>query len=124
VHGRYDGTVETSGDDLVVDGRDHQGALRARPGALPWSDLGVDVVVESTGFFTKRDDAAKHLEAGAKKVLISAPAKGEDVTIVLGANEDDYDPPSTTSSRWPPAPPTRWCRWPRCSTRRSASTRA
>jgi glyceraldehyde 3-phosphate dehydrogenase len=61
------------------------------PAALPWKELEVDIVIESTGFFTKRDDAAKHLEAGAKKVLISAPAKGEDVTIVLGANEGNYD---------------------------------
>jgi glyceraldehyde 3-phosphate dehydrogenase len=64
------------------------------PAALPWKDLGVDVVVESTGFFTERADAAKHLEAGARKVIISAPAKNEDVTIVLGANEGDYDPDS------------------------------
>jgi glyceraldehyde 3-phosphate dehydrogenase len=61
------------------------------PAKLPWSDLGVDVVLESTGFFTSRDDAAKHLEAGAKKVVVSAPAKGEDITIVLGVNDDKYD---------------------------------
>ena len=61
------------------------------PGALPWGDLGVDVVIESTGFFTKRDDAAKHLAAGAKKVIISAPASGEDITVVLGVNFDQYD---------------------------------
>jgi glyceraldehyde 3-phosphate dehydrogenase len=91
VHGRYDGTVETSGDDLVVDGDTIKVLSERDPAALPWSDLGVDVVIESTGFFTKRDDAAKHLEAGAKKVLISAPAKEEDVTIVLGANQDEYD---------------------------------
>ena len=61
------------------------------PGALPWGDLGVDVVIESTGFFTKRDDAAKHLAGGAKKVIISAPASGEDITVVLGVNFDQYD---------------------------------
>jgi glyceraldehyde 3-phosphate dehydrogenase len=92
VHGRYDGTVETDGDDLVVDGDRIKVLSERDPAELPWKDLEVDVVVESTGFFTKRDDAAKHLAAGAKKVLISAPAKGEDATIVLGANEDTYDP--------------------------------
>jgi glyceraldehyde 3-phosphate dehydrogenase len=92
VHGRYDGTVETDGDDLVVDGDTIKVLSERDPAALPWKDLEVDIVIESTGFFTKRDDAAKHLEAGAKKVLISAPAKGEDVTIVLGANEGNYDP--------------------------------
>jgi glyceraldehyde 3-phosphate dehydrogenase len=91
VHGRFDGTVETSGDDLVVDGDTIKVLSERDPAALPWKELEVDIVIESTGFFTKRDDAAKHLEAGAKKVLISAPAKGEDVTIVLGANEDKYD---------------------------------
>ena len=92
VHGRFPGTVEVSGDDLVVDGRTIKVLSERDPAALPWSDLGVDVVVESTGLFTQRDAAAKHLEAGAKKVIISAPAKGEDVTIVMGANEDSYDP--------------------------------
>jgi glyceraldehyde 3-phosphate dehydrogenase len=92
VHGRYDGTVETDGDDLVVDGDRIKVLSERDPADLPWKDLEVDIVIESTGFFTKRDDAAKHLAAGAKKVLISAPAKGEDATIVLGANEDVYDP--------------------------------
>jgi glyceraldehyde 3-phosphate dehydrogenase len=91
VHGRFDGTVETAGDDLVVNGKTIKVLSERDPASLPWSDLGVDVVVESTGFFTKRDDAAKHLAAGAKKVIISAPAKGEDKTIVMGANEDEYD---------------------------------
>jgi glyceraldehyde 3-phosphate dehydrogenase len=91
VHGRYDGTVETDGDDLVIDGDTIRVLSERDPAALPWGDLGIDVVIESTGFFTKRADAAKHLEAGAKKVLISAPAKDEDVTIVLGANQDEYD---------------------------------
>jgi glyceraldehyde 3-phosphate dehydrogenase len=92
VHGRYDGTVETDGEDLVVDGDTIKVLSERDPAALPWKELEVDIVIESTGFFTKRDAAAKHLEAGAKKVLISAPAKGEDVTIVLGANESNYDP--------------------------------
>ena len=95
------------------------------PAALPWSDLGVDVVIESTGFFTDRDDAAKHLEAGAKKVIISAPAKEPDVTVVLGVNFDDATTrQATTSSPTPPARPTAWRRWPRCCTRPSASSRA
>jgi len=92
VHGRFDGTVETAGDDLVVNGRTVKVLSERDPAALPWGELGVDVVVESTGLFTKREAAAKHLEAGARKVLISAPASGEDKTIVLGANEDEYDP--------------------------------
>jgi glyceraldehyde 3-phosphate dehydrogenase len=94
VHGRYDGTVETDGENLIVDGDTIKVLSERDPAALPWADMGVDIVVESTGFFTKRDDAAKHLTAGAKKVLISAPAKQEDVTFVLGANEADYDPDS------------------------------
>jgi glyceraldehyde 3-phosphate dehydrogenase len=89
--GPYRGTVEVSGDSIVVDGKELKVLAERDPGALPWGDLGVDVVVESTGFFTKRDDAAKHLEAGAKKVIISAPASGEDITVVLGVNFDKYD---------------------------------
>ena len=89
--GRLPDDVSATDEDIVVDGKGVQGPGRARPGELPWKDLGVDVVIESTGFFTKRDAAAKHLEAGAKKVIISAPAKGEDLTVVMGVNDDDYD---------------------------------
>jgi glyceraldehyde 3-phosphate dehydrogenase len=92
VHGRYPGTVTATEGGLVVDGDDLKVLAERDPANLPWKDLDVDVVIESTGFFTKRDDAAKHLAAGAKKVIISAPAKDEDVTLVFGANEDDYDP--------------------------------
>ena len=92
VHGRYPGVVTATGDGLVVDGDSLRVLAERDPANLPWKDLDVDVVVESTGFFTARDDAAKHLTAGAKKVIISAPAKGEDTTIVLGANEGNYDP--------------------------------
>jgi glyceraldehyde 3-phosphate dehydrogenase len=92
VHGRYPGEVTTSGDDIVVDGRTVKVLAERDPADLPWADLDVDIVVESTGLFTKRADAAKHLEAGAKKVIISAPASDEDVTLVLGANEETYDP--------------------------------
>jgi glyceraldehyde 3-phosphate dehydrogenase len=92
VHGRFDGTVEVDGDSIVVNGKAIKVLSERDPADLPWSELGVEVVVESTGFFTQRDAAAKHLAAGAKKVIISAPAKGEDKTIVMGANEDEYDP--------------------------------
>src|SRR3954471_15967258 len=90
--GPYPGTVELDGDDIMVDGDRLKVLAERDPGALPWSDLDVDVVIESTGFFTKRDDAAKHLDAGAKKVIISAPATEPDATVVLGVNFDDvYD---------------------------------
>jgi len=92
VHGRFPGEVRVEGTALVVDGRSIQVLSERDPSDLPWAELGVEVVVESTGFFTDRDKAAKHLEAGARKVVISAPAKDEDITIVLGANEGDYDP--------------------------------
>jgi glyceraldehyde 3-phosphate dehydrogenase len=93
VYGPFSGTVEATGDSLIVDGREVKALEERDPAALPWGDLGVDVVIESTGFFTKRADAAKHLEAGAKKVIISAPATEPDVTVVLGVNFDDaYDP--------------------------------
>jgi len=92
IHGRYRGTVEVTESGLIIDGDELKVLAERDPANLPWDELGVDIVVESTGFFTKRDDAAKHIKAGAKKVIISAPAKNEDVTIVLGANEGDYDP--------------------------------
>jgi glyceraldehyde 3-phosphate dehydrogenase len=92
--GPYPGTVELSDDGLVVDGKEIKVLEERDPAALPWGDLGVDVVLESTGLFTKRDAAAKHLEAGAKKVIISAPATDEDITVVLGVNFDRYDPNS------------------------------
>jgi glyceraldehyde 3-phosphate dehydrogenase len=89
--GPYPGTVVASGDNLEVDGNELKVLAERDPGALPWGDLGVDVVIESTGFFTDRDKAAAHLSAGAKKVVISAPAKNEDITVVLGVNFDQYD---------------------------------
>jgi glyceraldehyde 3-phosphate dehydrogenase len=93
-YGAYPGTVEHTEDTLVVDGRAIAVLQERDPAALPWADLGVDVVVESTGLFTDASKARAHLEAGARKVIISAPAKGEDITIVLGVNEDAYDPAS------------------------------
>ena len=92
VHGPYPGSVEAAEGSLVVDGGEIRVLSERDPGQLPWGDLGVDVVVESTGLFRNRDQAAKHLEAGARKVVISAPAKDEDVTIVFGVNHDRYDP--------------------------------
>jgi len=91
-YGAYPGTVEHTDDSIVVDGKTVKVLQIADPAQLPWKDLGVDIVIESTGRFTDATKAAAHIEAGAKKVLISAPAKGEDVTIVLGVNENAYDP--------------------------------
>jgi glyceraldehyde 3-phosphate dehydrogenase len=92
VHGRFPGTVAAQGDALVVNGREIKVSAIKEPEKLPWKDLGVELVLESTGRFTDRDSAAKHLAAGAKKVVISAPAKGEDITIVMGVNHAKYDP--------------------------------
>ncbi|MCH7907889.1 MAG: type I glyceraldehyde-3-phosphate dehydrogenase, partial [Chloroflexi bacterium] len=91
-YGPYSGTVEASNGDLVIDGDRIQVLSERSPANLPWGDLGVDIVVESTGFFTDAEKAAGHIEGGAKKVIISAPATGEDLTIVLGVNDDQYDP--------------------------------
>jgi len=91
VHRHYPGTVEVRDQSLVIDGDEVRVFAEKDPAALPWGDLGVDIVIESTGRFTNRADAAKHLEGGAKKVIISAPAKNEDITIVLGVNEEKYD---------------------------------
>src|SRR5215475_2913535 len=92
VSGRFPDTVEVEGDSLVVGGQELKALAERDPAALPWGDLGVDLVLESTGFFTKREDAQKHLDAGAKKVIISAPATDPDITVVLGVNDGDYDP--------------------------------
>ncbi|MCF6138669.1 type I glyceraldehyde-3-phosphate dehydrogenase [Pseudalkalibacillus berkeleyi] len=91
VHGKLDAKVEVNGENLVVDGKEIKVLSERDPAQLGWGDLGVEIVVESTGRFTQRDDAAKHIEAGAKKVVISAPAKDEDITVVLGVNEEKYD---------------------------------
>jgi len=92
VHGRFQGEVELNDRGLVVDGKEIAVTEERDPSALPWKDLGADIVIESTGIFTSRDAAAPHLAAGARKVIISAPAKGEDVTLVMGVNQDRYDP--------------------------------
>ncbi len=92
VHGRFNGTVEAKGNSIVVNGKEIEVTAIKDPAQLPWKDLGVDVVIESTGVFRDREGAGKHLEAGAKKVIISAPGKNPDLTVVLGVNEDQYDP--------------------------------
>ncbi|OLO38160.1 type I glyceraldehyde-3-phosphate dehydrogenase [Alkalihalophilus pseudofirmus] len=91
VHGKIDAEVTVNGESLVVNGQEIKVIAERDPAQLPWGNLGVEVVVESTGRFTNREDAAKHIEAGAKKVIISAPANNEDITVVMGVNHDQYD---------------------------------
>jgi glyceraldehyde 3-phosphate dehydrogenase len=90
VHGRFNGTVEAKGDSIIVNGKALKVLMQKDPAALPWKDLGVFLAVESTGLFTSREAASKHLTAGAKKVLISAPAENPDATLVIGVNENLY----------------------------------
>jgi glyceraldehyde 3-phosphate dehydrogenase len=92
VHGRFNGTVEVDGNDLVIDGERFTVLSERDPANLPWGDLDVDIVFEATGLFRKRPDAQKHLDAGAKKVVVTAPAVDPDITIVLGVNDQNYDP--------------------------------
>ncbi|MEV1129528.1 type I glyceraldehyde-3-phosphate dehydrogenase [Agromyces sp. NPDC049794] len=92
VLGRLDATVDYDDEHIIVDGKAIRAFAERDPANLPWGELGVDIVIESTGFFTKAADARKHLDAGARKVLISAPAKDEDATFVMGVNEQTYDP--------------------------------
>jgi glyceraldehyde 3-phosphate dehydrogenase (phosphorylating) len=94
VHGTFSGDVEEGDRSIVVDGDEIRILSERDPGALPWKDMNVDIVLESTGRFTNAHDARKHIDAGARKVIISAPAKGEDITIVMGINSDKYDPAS------------------------------
>jgi len=91
-YGRYPGKVEATEDSIIVDDKEVKVLSERNPGNIPWQDYGVDIVIESTGLFTDATKAAAHLEGGAKKVLISAPARNEDITIVLGVNEDRYNP--------------------------------
>ncbi|MEJ5361696.1 MAG: type I glyceraldehyde-3-phosphate dehydrogenase [Spirochaetota bacterium] len=92
VFGIFNGTVEHTDNSIIVNGKEIKILAEKNPGSLPWKAEGIDVVVESTGKFRDRDKVMPHLDAGAKKVIITAPAKGEDITIVLGVNEDKYDP--------------------------------
>ena len=91
-YGAYEGTVEAGDHSIIIDGREIKILSEKDPAALPWGDLGVEIVLELTGLFTDASKAKAHIDAGARKVIISAPAKGEDITIVLGVNEDRYDP--------------------------------
>ena len=91
-YGKYDGDIEVIADGLQIRGDQIQALSERDPSKLPWGDLGVDIIIESTGLFRSHEQASKHLQAGAKKVIISAPSKDPDVTIVLGVNEDMYDP--------------------------------
>ncbi len=90
--GKFDGTIEAKADSIVVNGKEIKILAVRNPEELPWKEMGVEVVLESTGLFTKKADAEKHIKAGAKKVIISAPATDEDITVVMGVNEDKYDP--------------------------------
>ncbi len=92
IHGRFPGTVQVQGNDLIVNGKTLKVLAQKDPSQLPWKDLGVNLAVESTGLFTNREGASKHLQAGAQKVLISAPAENPDATFVLGVNDNTYDP--------------------------------
>jgi glyceraldehyde 3-phosphate dehydrogenase len=92
VHGRLDGEVTAKGESIFVNGREIRVCSMKDPAALPWAELGADIVVESTGIFRDRGTSSKHLQAGAKKVIITAPAKDPDITVVLGVNEQKYDP--------------------------------
>lgn len=94
VHGTFSGTVATQGENLIVNGKTIKVLTQRDPALLPWKELNVDIVIESTGLFRGREDAAKHLAAGAKKVVISAPGKNSDITICIGINEEQYNPTS------------------------------
>ena len=91
-YGKYPGTIEATADSIIVDGKKIKVIAEKDPAKIAWKDLGVEIVVESTGRFTEADKAAAHFQGGAKKVIITSPAKGEDITIVLGVNENKYDP--------------------------------
>ena len=123
--GRFRGEVEAGDDGLIVDGREVRVLSERDPADLPWEEMGVEVVVESTGLFTKRDGAAKHLEAGARKVIISAPATEPDITICIGVNDDRLRPRRAprhlerlVHDELPGAA------WSRCCSTRSASSAA
>ncbi|GAB3568678.1 type I glyceraldehyde-3-phosphate dehydrogenase [Spelaeicoccus albus] len=96
INGRLDATVKSTDDGISVDGKTIKVLAERDPAKLPWGELGIDVVVESTGRFTKAEDAKKHIDGGAKKVVISAPATGDDITVVMGINDGDYDPAKHT----------------------------
>ena len=120
-YGRFPGEVKVKKDSFVIDGQPIKNLAFRDPAAIPWDDEGVDIVIESTGLFLTGPKAAAHLEAGARKVIITAPAKEEDITIVMGVNHKSISPRSTISSPTPPARPTAWLRRSWSSTRPSGS---
>ncbi|HHV26405.1 MAG TPA: type I glyceraldehyde-3-phosphate dehydrogenase [Tissierellia bacterium] len=92
LYGKFNGTIETTEDSFIINGKEVKRTDHRNPEEIPWKELGVDLVIDSTGVFKDREGASKHIKAGAKKVVITAPAKNEDITIVMGVNEKDYDP--------------------------------
>jgi len=120
VLGNLHAAVKVSKDGITVDGDEFKVLSMRDPAQLPWKDLGVDVVFEGTGLFTNRDDAAKHITAGAKRVVITAPAKSPDITVVLGSTTRSTTPRSIRSSPTRRAPPTAWRHWQRCCINASA----
>src|SRR5512137_264186 len=96
VHGPYEGSVEARDSEIVVDGKAMKVFSTKNPAEIPWKDLGVEIVVEGTGAMRDKNDASRHIQAGAKKVIVTAPMKGPDVTIVMGVNEKAYDPKNHT----------------------------
>ncbi|HPP32096.1 MAG TPA: glyceraldehyde 3-phosphate dehydrogenase NAD-binding domain-containing protein, partial [Soehngenia sp.] len=92
IYGKFNGTVETYEEGIIINGKKIKVVAEKDPSKLPWGELGVDIAIDSTGVFKKREDFEKHLQAGAKKLVITAPTEGEDITIVLGVNDDKYDP--------------------------------
>ncbi|GAE08691.1 NAD-dependent glyceraldehyde-3-phosphate dehydrogenase [Paenibacillus sp. JCM 10914] len=120
-HGRLDAKVEAKEGALVVNGREVKVFAERNPEALPWAEYGVEIVVESTGIFTAKDKASAHLKGGAKKVIISAPATNEDITIVMGVNEDKYDAANHTIISNASCTTNCLAPFARCLTRTSAS---
>jgi len=100
IHGKFDGVVEAAEDCIIVNGKKIKILAQTDPAKLPWKELGAEIVIESTGRFTDADKARAHIAAGAKKVIISAPAKKEDITIVMGVNESQYDPAKHNIISW------------------------
>ena len=107
-YGRFQGTVTEGKDRFIINGQPIRSFAYRDPAQIPWDDEGVEIVIESTGLFTDAAKAQAHLQAGAKKVIISAPAKGEDITVVMGVNQASTTRRSTASSPTPPARPTVW----------------
>jgi glyceraldehyde 3-phosphate dehydrogenase len=123
-HGIWHEDVSFDGSILRTGEREIKTFSEREPSLIPWGDVGVDVVVESSGKFTSREAAAGHLEGGAKKVIVSAPAKGADATFIYKVNHESYDPERHQVSPTQAAPPTASCRWPRCCRTTSGSNRA